>query len=98
MLVITRKPGEIVLIGDNIEVRIIEVHGKMVKIGVSAPAHLCILRGELTSQKQSRSPLGRPTAKKLPAWLSQPEKGPPMTVKDLADSLDVDADNLIPIK
>ncbi len=47
MLVLSRKPNESIQIGDNIELRIIEVKGDTVKLGIQAPKSVDILRGEL---------------------------------------------------
>lgn len=47
MLVLRRKPGESVLIGDGIEVQILGVEGDTVKLGFSAPPDIQILRKEL---------------------------------------------------
>lgn len=47
MLVLRRKPGEAVVIGDNIEVQVLEVEGDTVKLGFSAPQNIQILRKEL---------------------------------------------------
>lgn len=47
MLVLSRKPNETIKIGDDIEVRIIEVKGDTVRIGIEAPKSVEILRGEL---------------------------------------------------
>ena len=37
MLVISRKPGESFLIGEDIEITVFEVSGDKVKLGISAP-------------------------------------------------------------
>jgi carbon storage regulator CsrA len=47
MLVLTRKPGEKVVIGDGITVTVIEVQGNRVRVGLDAPEQVRILRGEL---------------------------------------------------
>ncbi|MGN7407814.1 carbon storage regulator CsrA [Sporosarcina sp. SAFN-010] len=47
MLVLSRKPNETIKIGDQIEVRIIEVKGDAIRIGIEAPKSVEILRGEL---------------------------------------------------
>lgn len=47
MLVVSRKSGESILIGDNIEVCILEVGDGTVKIGIEAPKSIKILRKEL---------------------------------------------------
>jgi carbon storage regulator len=47
MLVLSRKPGEEILVGDNIRITVVEVNGGRVKIGVEAPADVVIHRSEL---------------------------------------------------
>lgn len=50
MLVLTRKKGENIFIGDDIEVSIIGIDGDRVRIGIEAPMDLEILRGELLDE------------------------------------------------
>jgi carbon storage regulator len=47
MLVLSRRTGEKIVIGDNIEIVVQRVAGGRVAIGVSAPESVRILRGEL---------------------------------------------------
>ena len=47
MLVLTRKPGEALLVNGGIEIQVLEVKGKQVKLGVVAPPEVRILRKEL---------------------------------------------------
>lgn len=47
MLVLSRRPNETIKIGDDIELKIIEVKGDVVRIGIEAPKSVDILRGEL---------------------------------------------------
>ncbi|MCL4235575.1 MAG: carbon storage regulator CsrA [Deltaproteobacteria bacterium] len=47
MLVLTRKVGESITIGDNIRIHIQEVRGNQVKIGIRAPAHVAVHREEI---------------------------------------------------
>lgn len=47
MLVLTRKPGQTVQIGNDVTVTILEVTGDRVRLGIAAPADVTILRGEL---------------------------------------------------
>lgn len=49
MLVLTRKVGEGIKIDENIFVRIIQVKGKQVRIGIEAPRETRIQREELNS-------------------------------------------------
>ena len=46
MLVLTRKSGEVVTIGDSIRVVILSVEGRRVKLGITAPPELPIHREE----------------------------------------------------
>ncbi|MCC0637103.1 MULTISPECIES: carbon storage regulator CsrA [unclassified Clostridioides] len=47
MLVISRKKGESILIGENIEVKVVGVDGNNVKLAMSAPNNIGILRKEI---------------------------------------------------
>lgn len=47
MLVLTRKRGQSILLGENIEVTILEINRDSVKIGINAPKNVEILRKEL---------------------------------------------------
>lgn len=47
MLVLSRKTNETIKIGDDIEIRILEVKGDTIRIGIEAPKTVDILRGEL---------------------------------------------------
>jgi carbon storage regulator len=54
MLVLTRRQGEKIILGDDIELTVTSVKGKVVKLGISAPAHIKIQRGELQGPDQRR--------------------------------------------
>lgn len=47
MLVITRKKGESLLIGDDIEIKVVKVEDGSVKIAIDAPKEKTILRKEV---------------------------------------------------
>jgi carbon storage regulator CsrA len=47
MLVLTRKPGEKIVIGNGITIKVVEVQGNRVRIGIGAPDDVRVLRGEL---------------------------------------------------
>ncbi len=53
MLVIRRRAGEGFLIGDSIEVDILEIDGNQVKIGIRAPRETAILRREIAATRAS---------------------------------------------
>lgn len=47
MLVLTRKAGEAICIGDDIEVRIVAVRGQKVRLAIEAPRDVSVRRSEL---------------------------------------------------
>lgn len=50
MLVVSRKSGESLLIGENIEIHILEIGDGTIKIGIDAPKNIKILRKELLAE------------------------------------------------
>lgn len=50
MLYLNRKPGEAIIINHSIEVRVVEVRGKTVKLGFDFPAEASVLRAEVVEQ------------------------------------------------
>lgn len=47
MLVLNRKPGESIILSDNIEIRILDIQDGKIKIGIEAPRDVSILRKEV---------------------------------------------------
>ncbi len=47
MLILTRKVGESITIGDDIRVTVIGLKGQQVKLGIEAPAHTKVHRAEI---------------------------------------------------
>lgn len=47
MLVLTRKIGETIQIGDQIEVTVLSIHGDQIKLGINAPKDVDIYRKEV---------------------------------------------------
>ena len=64
MLVLSRKVGEKILIGDNIAVTVVRVAQGVVRLGIEAPKEMPIVREEikdqLTEDPQDRAPAARP--------------------------------------
>ncbi|WP_421101417.1 carbon storage regulator CsrA [Sporosarcina psychrophila] len=50
MLVLSRKKGESIWLGDQIEITISEIKGDQVRIAINAPKNVTILRGELIKE------------------------------------------------
>lgn len=50
MLVLSRKPGESIVIDDDIVVTVVDVRGGQVRIGIQAPHHVAVHREEVFDQ------------------------------------------------
>ena len=58
MLVLSRKPGEQIVIGNDIRITIVEVKGNKVKMGIQAPDDVTIFRSELRDWLGAAPPPG----------------------------------------
>ncbi len=47
MLILTRKIGESLLIGDDVEITVLSIRGSQVKLGVKAPKEISVHREEI---------------------------------------------------
>lgn len=47
MLILTRKIGESLIIGDDVEITVLSVRGNQVKLGVNAPKEIAVHRQEI---------------------------------------------------
>lgn len=53
MLILTRRVGETIMIGDNIQVTVLGVRGYQVRVGVNAPTHVPVHREEIAVRIQA---------------------------------------------
>jgi carbon storage regulator len=56
MLVLSRKVGERILIGDDIRLTIVRIGAGGVRVGIEAPPHLNVVREELKERALENSP------------------------------------------
>ena len=56
MLIITRKPGEKIMLGDDVVVHVMEIVGNSVRIGIQAPRSLPVYREEIWNAVQRGEP------------------------------------------
>ena len=47
MLVLTRKPGQSIMIGDGVQIQVLSVAGEKVRLGITAPRDVGIFRNEV---------------------------------------------------
>ncbi len=57
MLILTRKVGETVAIGDDIQISIVEIKGNQVKLGIQAPKSVQVHRAEVYEKIQDENRL-----------------------------------------
>jgi carbon storage regulator len=58
MLVLTRKPGQSIMIGDGVEVQVLSVAGEKVRLGITAPRDVSIFRNEVYDRIENESKSG----------------------------------------
>ena len=73
MLVIRRRAGESLFIGDGVEIRILEVGQSQVKLGINAPKEVTVLRSEVRRTQEAN--------------LDAARQASPESVKDLLKKL-----------
>ena len=67
MLVITRKSGERICLGDDITITVMEISGSTVRIGIEAPRALPVYRAEIyAAVKEENRAAAQAGAKNLP--------------------------------
>jgi carbon storage regulator len=47
MLVLTRRPGQSIMVGDNVELVVVRIEGDRVVLGIDAPREVRVVRAEL---------------------------------------------------
>jgi carbon storage regulator len=55
MLILTRKLGESIAIGDDIKITFLDIKGKQLRIGVEAPRNVSVHRGEIYQMIQEQN-------------------------------------------
>ena len=55
MLVVTRKSGEQICLGDDVTITVLEISGSTVRLGIEAPSDVPIFRGEIWAEVQAEN-------------------------------------------
>ncbi|MCW2951813.1 MAG: carbon storage regulator, CsrA [Conexibacter sp.] len=66
MLIITRRPGEKIILGDDVTVTVMEVSGQTVRIGIDAPKSLPIYREEIWAAVKQENEAAASANEQLP--------------------------------
>jgi carbon storage regulator len=77
MLVLSRRAGESIVIGDDVTVSILEVRGDVVRVGISAPRSVAVHRAELLEQLEESNRQAASPSEDAVASLAQALKGRP---------------------
>lgn len=64
MLVLTRKSDEQIRIGDDIVITVLRTKGKAVRLGIEAPGHMRVLRGEIAFDSEREEASNEPMISK----------------------------------
>ena len=69
MLIVTRKAGQRIMLGDDIVVQVIEVVGGSVRLGIEAPRSLPVYREEIwDAVRREGGAVAPPSPHELPSW------------------------------
>ncbi|MCA9430546.1 MAG: carbon storage regulator CsrA, partial [Candidatus Omnitrophica bacterium] len=71
MLVLSRKKDEVIMVGDDIEITLVDIRGDQVKIGVSAPRSVSIHRKEIYDAIQQENKAAAQASKQSVASLAE---------------------------
>ncbi len=62
MLVLTRRPGESISIGDDVTVKVLSIRGDQIQLGIDAPREIRVDRGEIRDQILAATEAARQSA------------------------------------
>lgn len=63
MLVLTRKPDQSIMVGNEIEITVLEVRGEQVRLGIRAPRNISVHRKEIFEQIKQENQNASSTSK-----------------------------------
>jgi len=75
MLVLTRRPGESIVVGEDIVVTVIEIKGGQVRIGIDAPRDVEVYREEIYEQVKQENLSAVANAEQIRRVIQEPPAG-----------------------
>ena len=75
MLILTRRLDERIVIGEDIEISILEIHGDQVKLGVTAPRDVKVFRREVFDAIRAENRAAASSSVDIPALGIPPGRG-----------------------
>ncbi len=76
MLVLTRKAGESIVIGNQVRITVLELQGRQIRLGIEAPTEIPVHRGEVYERiKEENEQAARGGADELKALSKAWKKG-----------------------
>jgi len=77
MLIITRRPGERIVLGDDVVVTLMEISGQTARIGIDAPKSLSVYREEIwEAVKRENEAAASANVEQLPQIPTEPPEPP----------------------
>ena len=81
MLVLSRQRDETIMIGDDIEITVVDIRGEKVRLGINAPAHVPVHRKEvydaIRREKEAQQGEGDHTPGKVESLANRRHRRPP---------------------
>jgi carbon storage regulator len=90
MLVLTRRAGQALRVGSNVEVRVVRIEGDRVVLGITAPRHIAVVRSELIEEVSGELRQAADARAKLRVMLAPLRLAPPPSSPGPADPGDPD--------
>ena len=75
MLVLTRRPGQSIMIGEGVELVVVRIEGDRVVLGIEAPREIRVIRAELLRAVESEVQEASSARARILEMLAEPQKG-----------------------
>ncbi|MCC7212002.1 MAG: carbon storage regulator CsrA [Candidatus Brocadia sp.] len=95
MLILTRKLGESITIGDEVKITIVDCQGKQVKLGIVAPKHVKVHREEIFEKIQEENMKAAKVSKNAIIEAAQSLKKKEKETKEVEKETGVSCEKLI---